>query len=608
MYKCVFSFIVIMLLVAVHGNLFAQHEPNKQDSFFLKKKGLIGRVARAISTTPPPDAAPEKLENPFLKYKLKRIRFINLIGLGFDRNINDTYVIKDNVWIRIARQLHKNSTAKLIRKSLFFKEGDLVYPYLVADNERYLRDLVFLQDARIIIENAGDSLNSVDVFIITKDVFSIGGHVHISGNTEGRVDLEEENLKGTGTRLAGGVYYNNDRADKAAFNAEIVRRNIKGSFVDFTAGFNNYHVSLDTFRNQEANVYLKLEKPLVTPFIPTTGAIELNYFKTYNQYYVDTLYKDQYQYEYYNVDAWFGHSLDSRRALYAEREIKVHQFAGLRVFTQRFFSIPIKYKTEYNFRFADATGVLGSYYIFRQSFYKTNYVYGFGRNEDVPEGFSIAATGGWLNRQSYKRPYAGIDMQLTNFRKKGFYNDYTFRAGGFFRNHRFEDVDLLFNIDHFSRLKKLGANWYHRIFASAGIAAQVNPFLNAPLTLNSMYGLPYFSNNNINADLRATTRLESVFFNTRKLLGLRFAPFIFGDGSLLKNTKLNLKNSDMYSAVGGGIRSRNENLIFGTMELRAYYFPRVIGGMHPWKVEFTSNLRFKYNSTFIKRPDFVQPN
>src|SRR5205823_6151982 len=104
-------------------------------------------------------------------------------------------------------------------------------------------------------------------------------------------------------------------------------------------------------------------------------------------------------------------------------------------------------------------------------------------------------------------------------------------------------------------------------------------------------------------DMRATVRGESVFFNTRKALGFRFAPFMFGDVSMIKPTKMNLSHADIFTAVGGGVRSRNENLIFGTIELRGYYLPRRYADMSVWKIELNSNIRFRYRSVFIKRPD-----
>ena len=100
----------------------------------------------------------------------------------------------------------------------------------------------------------------------------------------------------------------------------------------------------------------------------------------------------------------------------------------------------------------------------------------------------------------------------------------------------------------------------------------------------------------------------SNFYNTNKILGFRLAPFAFGEFSLLKPVKLGFGKSDVFSAVGGGIRTRNENLVFGTIELKGYFFPRTNGDMKPWKVELNSNIRFKYKSSFISRPDFIIAN
>jgi len=77
-------------------------------------------------------------------------------------------------------------------------------------------------------------------------------------------------------------------------------------------------------------------------------------------------------------------------------------------------------------------------------------------------------------------------------------------------------MNFLFNVEHFTRLKKLNSKWYHRTFITSGITAQVNPVLDAPLFINSSYGLPYFNPENINSDLRGTMKLESVYYNTGK--------------------------------------------------------------------------------------------
>jgi hypothetical protein len=588
----------------------------EQDTFFLaRKKGILGRLGKSISTFAPDDS-PQKIENQFLKYKGKIIRSIQLIRLGFECSIYDTCEVNNNFGIRMANAFHKNSREKVIRNNLFFKEGSRFFPYLVADNERYLRDLSYIQDARIVVDFAEDSKDSVDIVVLTKDIFSLGAKIKIATKTRGRLELQEENIAGTATRIFLSGLYDEQRNPTRGFNAELTKRNIKGSFIDWTTGFTNFAPSFSSGRREETNFFTRLEKPLVTPYIPSTGALEAGYYTTRNAYVPDSFYKSDLRYSYYNIDGWIGYSLDSKRSLYANKEIKVHRFVAVRGFNSHFFDQPFKYRDSFDYRFTSTTGFLASINVFKQSFYKTNFIYGFGRNEDVPEGFSAVLTTGFTVNQNdgyaiknnIKRPYTGVDFNLTNFKHQGFYSNFTLRAGSFFNRHRFEDMNLLFNVEHFTRLKKLNSTWYHRIFISTSIAGQVNPVFNTPLLINNDYGLPYFNPDNINADMRSTLKIESVYYNTAKILGFRLAPFIFTDFSVLKPSKANLNKSNLYSAFGGGVRTRNENLVFGTIELKGYYFPRTNGDMSNWKVEVSSNIRFKYISSFIKRPDYVSTN
>jgi hypothetical protein len=587
----------------------AQQVAEKQDTFFLaKKKGLLGRLGRSISTNAPPDEIPQKVENPFLKFKGKIIRSVEVMRLSFQRNIWDTSLVRYNLGIRLANVFHKNSTEKVIRKNLFFKEGGRLFPYLFADNERYLRDLSFIQDARILVDFAETGKDSVDVLVITKDVFSLGAKLKVDDQTRGRVEVSDENIAGSATKIMVSGLYDEPRHPQKALAAELMRRNIGGSFIDWTVGFSDFASSYSSGRWEERKLYTRFEKPLVTPFIPSTGSLEAGYFQSNDAYRFDSVYKADFRYEYYNVDGWFGYSLDNRRALYNNREIRVHNFVAARAFTHHFIKTPGRTNAEFDVRFANSMGVLAAYNIFKQVYYKTNFIYGFGRNEDVPEGFSLALITGLTKKNGQKRPYSGFDFGLANFRKKGFYSNYTLRAGSYFYRRRFEDMNILFNVEHFTRLKKLNAEWYQRTFINTGFTTQINPTLDAPLSINSNFGLPYYNPENLSSDLRTTVKLESVFYNTKKILGFRFAPFAFTDFIFLKPTKQALRKGDLFTAFGGGVRTRNENLIFGTIELRGFYFPRTNGNMDPWKIEVSTNIRFKYNSSFIRRPDFVSPN
>jgi len=49
-------------------------------------------------------------------------------------------------------------------------------------------------------------------------------------------------------------------------------------------------------------------------------------------------------------------------------------------------------------------------------------------------------------------------------------------------------------------------------------------------------------------------------------------------------------------------------LIFGTMEMRAAYFPRTTFNSNKWRITFNTELSYRYNSQYIKKPNFINVN
>jgi hypothetical protein len=71
---------------------------------------------------------------------------------------------------------------------------------------------------------------------------------------------------------------------------------------------------------------------------------------------------------------------------------------------------------------------------------------------------------------------------------------------------------------------------------------------------------------------------------------------------------VSLLKSGFYYGLGGGIRIRNENIVFGTLELRVIYFPRKSQQNNALKLTLNTNLRFRYNNNYVKAPDIIQLN
>ncbi len=80
---------------------------------------------------------------------------------------------------------HVNTNEKIIRKNLLFAAGDTISPLILSDNERILRQLPYIDDARIIVVPVSDE--EADIIVVTKDVYSIGGSYTYRGLKKGEI-------------------------------------------------------------------------------------------------------------------------------------------------------------------------------------------------------------------------------------------------------------------------------------------------------------------------------------------------------------------------------------------------------------------------------------
>ena len=183
-------FVFIFFFIAIPFYVQGQQPVPEKDTFFLtKKKGWLGQLGKSISNNGDPQEPVKKI-NPYLQFTNKIIRNIYVLRLGFERDINDTLKYNISFGTVVANAFHKKTRERVIRNNLFFKENDLVQPYLLADNERHLREQPFIQDALIKLTMVEGSPDFVDVVVITKDVFSIGGSADISGPQKFRLEAK----------------------------------------------------------------------------------------------------------------------------------------------------------------------------------------------------------------------------------------------------------------------------------------------------------------------------------------------------------------------------------------------------------------------------------
>ncbi|MFT3933835.1 MAG: hypothetical protein QM726_09495 [Chitinophagaceae bacterium] len=582
-------------------------------NYLKRQTGLFGKLAsNLVGDTVASDqesTAPVRNDLSFKPYQGKIIRNIAIQRLDFGTQITDTAHNFKNTFTNLANDFHHKSREFVIRNNLFFKTGDELQPYLLADNERHLRDQPYIQDVKFIIIPLYQS-DSVDILVRTKDVLSIGGSIELYNTQAAEMTIKEENLAGSGNTVLFGMLYDQTRYKHAGYAGQYTYRNIGGSFIDGSVGYSDYGNTLNAYRKEEQNYYIRFIKPLINPYTKLTYSIEAANHKSQNMFWSDSLYKSDIRYHYFNYDAWIGWNTGATKiAATGNEDDRMRTLVSLRYFKQRFLEIPDRFLTQYFYIYNDMMGVLGAVSIFKQNFYKAKYFYGFGRNEDVPEGIDMTLTAGWVNRQNVNQPYAGLDLRRYFFTGNKAYYNFSFRSGAYWGSRRPEDFNLLVSMQHYTRLKELGTHWKQRSLITASITGQFNAVFNPPLSLQSNFGLDEWRNSRpADGDFRATLKYESVFFSPITFVNFHFAPFVFGNLSAITPVKQNISKTDLYSSIGGGIRTRNESLIFGTFELKVYYYPRKTFTGDTWRIETNTGIRFKYNTQSIRRPSIINVN
>jgi hypothetical protein len=603
---------MVVILINHQQPLFAQKDSVRTsvlDSFLLNQKGIVGQLAQNLIADTTEDLhGRQRNDQAFQKYSGRIIRHIIIKPVDFGVSIGDTNKVFNNWLTRMANHLHWDTKDKVISDNLFFKQYDKLSPYLLGDNERYLRDLPYLEDARIKVIPVIGVKDSVDVLVLTKDLISVGGDVEVHNTKSASVTIKEDNFYGLGDRFQLQMLYDQVRSQHMGYGFDYIKRNIKGTFIDGAAGYLNFSTAFSSGRAEERMSYIKFSKLMVNPYMRWTYALDARMSATQNLYAADSVYAADYKYKANFIDAWVALNTSAGHIAGSNEGNRLRTSVSLRLLNQHFKEKPMQFSHQYYYPYADLKAVLGAFSLFKQNFYKIRYLYGFGRPEDVPQGIDATLKLGWTVKDLKKRPYMGIDLQRFFFSPSDQYFDFTIQAEGFFHKNYLEDVNLLGRVNFINYLHNINTRWKQRTFISAEIVRQFNGLLNEPVYPHQLYGVNNVGNQLVGGDWRAHLSGESVFYSPWSILYFKVAPFTFGDASIFRYYDDHAAIVDLYTAIGGGIRLRNESLILGTMEIKGWYFPKKNYNNERVVFQLNTKVRFTYNEKFIRRPEFIQLN
>jgi len=190
-------FIIILLLFTVADIYCQQKDTIRTTTDHNIFKYALGKLKKSkADTINQRGVLTTKSEIAYKPYEGKIIRHIVISQYKFGRSYTDTANNSNYFGTRLLNSLHNTTKEWAIRNNLFIKEKTPLAGYLLADNERFLRTLDFIQDARIIVQPKTGYDDSVDVYVITKDLFSINAVLNQASPGKFKARIEDVNLFG----------------------------------------------------------------------------------------------------------------------------------------------------------------------------------------------------------------------------------------------------------------------------------------------------------------------------------------------------------------------------------------------------------------------------
>ena len=533
-------------------------------------------------------------EIPYIQYNGKYIRNIQIQQIDvFGPSVYDTS-LRPRTWIgRNANNLHINTHPQVLKNKLLIKPGDKLDAYSLADNERIIRGLPYIQDVHIIVKDRPGT-DSVDITIVTKDLWPIGFGMELSSAESGNAGIWNKNIFGFGNEFNNFLFWDSKKSPALGFMSDYKVNNFGKSFISADIQYK--------YLEPERSFMVNLSRNFFSPNIKYAGGLGFaNIYTRKDIAFYDTTLLDI-PVKYNHIDAWLGRSFRIPQLDYS-KSTRTTLVISARVFKDNYYKRP---KTTENSLYAyyNKTLTLGSIGLSSQGYFRSRLIYGFGRTEDIPYGVLLKFTGGYEVNEFGNRFYTGLSFSEGHFinRLGYFYN--RIRFGGFINSGQLEQGVLSYSNKYFSPLFTKN-RFKYRIYFNLNYTLGINRFQDEFLTINGNEGLTGFTSDQLKGVKKLVGNFESDVFTPYYLYGFRFVFFGFGEIALIGNKGTSVFNNPVYSGIGLGIKIRNERLVFNTLQLRFTYYPISPQGSKVHYIQISGEQKQKPEDFFIKEPQII---
>jgi len=473
---------------------------------------------------------------------------------------------------------------------LLFKTGERLNPLLLAENEKLMRDLSFLEDVTFLIQTDEQNPDEVKIVIISKDKFEYAASMSLSSDNSD-VEIVNENMFGLGHRLNVGMAQKNAYFPQMGIYLSYHINNIFGTFINTTIGYS------DTYKRKGWD--FSLEKGFLTSLEENAGGFSFEKVSRYNHIAPDHPIELDTTLAYLTSDLWFSHAFTNpinpqNKTLLTFRYL--HQN-----FNQNDIKIPIQSQFLRNHDF-----LLGGISFTKRNLYKNNQIYGYGVTEDIPYGHYYELTAALDRSQFGTWPYLGLSLSHAFIDKAGRYYNGRLAIDGFLDNGVVKQGSILASGNFFSN-KFFAFGDPCREFIKVEFLGGINRFNEEYLTINGRFGIRDFYASNLKGTKRLKFNFETVRYLKWNFYNFRFTNYLFTDFAFLSNSMNSIFSQDFYAGIGAGLRIFNESLVFKIVDIRFTWFPlSPPEGVSPFGTNLQGLTKSRFEDFLGRKPEGVR--
>lgn len=529
----------------------------------------------------------------YQNFEGKRISNIVIKKLRvFGTNIQDTSVLRENWATKIGNKVHIYTKDRVIRNNIFFEEGDEINPELLSDSERVLRSLPFIKDARIYVTQS-DSVDT-EVLILVRDVWSISPLLDYGSVSRFNVGIRDRNFFGQGHEIRNELIYGDVYEPSFGYAGDYIINNIYNTFI--TGQFT--YARSDPYDRLGIHFYRKF----ITPETKYAGGVEfMRERQSMERHYLSPDTTIEFDVKYNSQNYWLGRSfaLDQKE----DGSRLSLQVAGRYAHTRHLDRPGVREDT--NQLYFDKDLYLFSVGINSRNYEKSTLINGFGRTEDIPIGYLLEFTTGLENNEFYKRHYLGGRMSMGTYVGKLGYVRPSLSMGGFIHDSEVEQAVITTGLFYFSNLYRF-RRYNFRQFFRINYTLGLDRFNNEYVNINDTEGIRGYSYRFLRGTKKLTLSSETVAFTPYYFLGFRFAFYLFADLALVNNDHAKLLKNVIYQGYGIGVRLRNENLAFNTVQIRIGWYPVSTPDNAHFMAELTGNTSLGLSDFQVEQPSPIE--